>query len=139
NADVPADRRIEYRIGINLGDVIAQGDDLFGDGINVAARLESVAHPGGIAVSHSVREHIGNKLDLGFEDRGELALKNIEQPVRVHDVRLEAPLAGAETSAVADRGSRSDRPSIAVLPFTNMSGDPEQEYFSDGIAEDIIT
>jgi adenylate cyclase len=136
NLDVPEDRRIEFRMGINLGDVIVEGDDLFGDGVNVAARLESVARPGGIAVSQSVREHIGNKLDLGFEDRGEEQLKNIDRPVRVYDVMLESPAAKADAPA-ADL--QEGRPSIAVLPFTNMSGDPEQEFFSDGISEDIIT
>ena len=136
NSDVPEDRRIEFRIGINLGDVIVEGDDLFGDGVNVAARIEGVAKPGGIAVSQSVCDHIGNKLDVTFEDRGEEQLKNIDQPVRVYDVVLERPA----TAAGATAGDlRQDKPSIAVLPFNNMSGDPEQEFFSDGIAEDIIT
>jgi adenylate cyclase len=135
NADVPEDRRIEFRMGINLGDVIVEGDDLFGDGVNVAARLEGVAKPGGLAVSQSVRDHVGNKLDLVFRDKGDQQLKNIAQPVRVYDVVLE-PEAAREVSGVA---VGADKPSIAVLPFTNMSGDPEQEYFSDGIAEDIIT
>ena len=135
NADVPEDRRIEFRIGINLGDVIVEGDDLFGDGVNVASRIEGVAKPGGVAISHSVREHIGNKLDLAFQDRGEEQLKNIERPVRVYDVVLDAP---AEVAAAANV-PREDKPSIAVLPFNNMSGDPEQEFFSDGISEDIIT
>ncbi len=136
NADVPDDRRIEFRVGINLGDVIVEGDDIFGDGVNVAARLEGVARPGGIAVSQSVREHIGNKLDLVFADRGEEQLKNIDRPVRVYDVILEAPAAKAG-SAIGDRPE--EKPSIAVLPFNNLSGDPQDDYFSEGITEDIIT
>ena len=136
NADVPEDRRIEYRIGINLGDVIVEGDDIFGDGVNVAARLEGVARPGGIAVSQSVREHIGNKLELAFDDRGEEQLKNIDRPVRVFDVVLEAPSAKAGASP---GGRPEEKPSIAVLPFNNLSGDPQDDYFSEGITEDIIT
>jgi adenylate cyclase len=136
NADVPDDRRIEFRVGINLGDVIVEGDDIFGDGVNVAARLEGVARPGGIAVSQSVREHIANKLDLVFADRGEEQLKNIDRPIRVYDVILEAPAAKAG-SAIGDRPE--EKPSIAVLPFNNLSGDPQDDYFSEGITEDIIT
>ena len=124
---------IQFRIGVNLGDVIAEGDDIYGDGVNVAARLESVAQPGGIAVSQSVCDHVGNRLSVTFKDRGEQQLKNIEKPIRVYDVLLDEPI-GAEMSAAT-----RDKPSIAVLPFNNMSGDPEQEYFSDGITEDIIT
>jgi adenylate cyclase len=136
NRDIPDDRRIQLRIGINLGDVIVRDDDLFGDGVNIAARLESVARPGGIAVSQSVRDHVGNKLDLLFRDKGDQLLKNIADPVRVYDVVLEP---GAPDAALDSPMTMSDKPSIAILPFTNMSGDPEQEYFSDGIAEDIIT
>jgi adenylate cyclase len=139
NSEVPEDRRIEFRIGINLGDVIVDDDDIFGDGVNVASRLESVSKPGGVAVSASVRENVGNKLDLIFEDMGDQTLKNIEFPVRAYNVVLgDSPRpkgAGAADAEVSD----ADKPSIAVLPFNNMSDDPGQEFFSDGITEDIIT
>jgi adenylate cyclase len=140
NADVPGDRRIEFRIGVNLGDVIIEGDDILGDGVNVAARLEGIAMPGGIAVSATVLDHIGNRLDLAFEDLGEQTLKNIERPLRVYSVALDAS-SSRLTASSHDHPRRSvkERPSIAVLPFTNMSGDPEQEYFSNGMTEDIIT
>ncbi len=133
NEGKPPERLLEFRIGVNLGDVIVEGADIYGDGVNLAARLESIAPPGGITVSQSVRDQVGNRLDLTFEDRGEQQLKNIEKAIRVYDVRLEEP----ENPAMAPL--KNDKPSIAVLPFTNMSGDPEQEYFSDGITEDIIT
>ena len=133
NADVPQDRRIEFRIGVNLGDVIVEGADIYGDGVNVAARLESIAESGGIAISGSVRDHVGNRLKLAFEDRGQQQLKNIEKPIRVYHVLLDQPMTADTISG------KDERPSIAVLPFNNMSGDPEQEYFSDGITEDIIT
>src|SRR5438309_4814385 len=133
NADVPQDRRIEFRIGVNLGDVIVEGADIYGDGVNVAARLESIAESGGIAISGSVRDHVGNRLKLAFEDRGQQQLKNIEKPIRVYRVLLGKPMTADTISG------KDERPSIAVLPFNNMSGDSEQEYFSDGITEDIIT
>ena len=140
NAEVAQDRRIEFRIGVNLGDVIVDDDDLYGDGVNVAARLESVAKPGGVAVSSSVRENVGNKLDLLYEDMGDQDLKNIDCPVRAYNVVLgDAPTRANGESAHQNGNSDADKPSIAVLPFINMSGDPEQEYFSDGITEDIIT
>jgi adenylate cyclase len=133
SASLPPERRIEFRVGINLGDVIVEEDDIYGDGVNVAVRLESIAAPGGICVSHSVRDHVGNRLRLAFQDRGEQQLKNIARPIRVYDVLLE------EAAIINATSTKDDRPSIVVLPFNNMSGDPEQEYFSDGITEDIIT
>jgi TolB-like protein/Tfp pilus assembly protein PilF len=134
NADLPADHVILLRIGINLGDVIVEGTDIFGDGVNVAARLEGIAPPGGIAVSGTVRDHLGNRLNLQFEDMGEQVLKNIQMPVRAYNV-----LTKGIATATQPIAALADRPSIAVLPFQNMSGDPEQDYFGDGIAEDIIT
>jgi adenylate cyclase len=142
NTDVPADRRIELRIGINLGDIISDDNDIYGDGVNVAARLEALAEPGGICVSRVVRDQVRDKLDFGFDDRGEQQVKNIARPIRVFDVRIAA--ATVTPATVADPPARAslplpDKPSIAVLPFQNMSGDPDQEYFADGMVEDIIT
>jgi adenylate cyclase len=133
NADVPNDKRIEFRMGINFGELIIDGGDFWGDGVNIAARLEALAEPGGISVSGRVQEDAHGKLDISFEDTGEQQLKNIMRPVRVYRVRF----AGAATSSPIL--SLPSKPSIAVLAFQNMTGDPEHEYFADGIAEDIIT
>ena len=133
NADAPEDRRVELRIGIHLGDVVAEGGDVYGDGVNVATRIEGLAPAGGIAVSAMVHDNIGSRLNLSYEDMGEQQLKNIARPVRVY--RLETASRPSTQSVTMKR----TKPSIAVLPFTNMSGDVEQEYFSDGITEDIIT
>ncbi len=133
--DVPRDRRIVFRIGVNLGDVIVQDDDVFGDGVNVAARLEGLCEPGEVVVSASVRDHADGKLDATFEDLGEHTVKNISKPVRVFGVHFgRAPGPDDEPAPALP-----DKPSIAVLPFHNMSADAEQEYFADGIVEDIIT
>src|SRR6202040_3174210 len=137
--EVPEERRIRFRIGVNLGDVIAEEHDIFGDGVNVAARLEALAEPGGICVSRVVRDQVRDKLDFAFQDIGEQQVKNIARPVRVYRVRdagatIESPLAMPKPAL-----SLPDKPSIAVLPFQNMSGDPEQEYFADGMVEEIIT
>jgi adenylate cyclase len=139
NADVPADGRIEFRIGINLGDVIVEGDDIFGDGVNIAARLQGLAKPGGICVSRMVRDNVRDKLDCIFEDLGEQQVKNIARPVRVYRVWDPAVPAEEAPPAAAQPLPLPDKPSIAVLPFGNMSGDPQQEYFADGMVEEIIT
>src|SRR6266849_2672515 len=185
NANLPPDQRMEFRIGVNLGDVMVDGEQIYGDGVNVAARLESLAEPGGICVSGTVCEHLGNRLALSYEDLGEQSVKNIAKPVRVFRVLLEAGGAAPptrQTQGVARKYVRRgifsivglaiiaatviivqhlslrpptpsapippaqrpalplpDEPSIAVLPFTNMSGDRDQEYFSDGITDDLIT
>jgi adenylate cyclase len=138
NGEVPPERRIEFRIGINLGDIIREGRDIFGDGVNIAARLEAVSEPGGICVSQVVYDQVRDKLDLAFEDLGEPKLKNIARPVRVFRVRLERATQAVSYASQASL-ALPDKPSVAVLPFTNMSGDPEQEFLADGIAEDIIT
>jgi TolB-like protein/class 3 adenylate cyclase/cytochrome c-type biogenesis protein CcmH/NrfG len=182
NTDVPEDQRITYRIGINIGDIIVEGDDIYGDGVNVAARLEGLAEPGGICVSRTVFDHVQGKVDLGFDDLGEKEVKNIPKPVQVFEVLLDSPArdhaavpaptpkrslhwplvaAGLVALLVVAVGTAlwlqpweqreepasleamafplPDKPSIAVLPFTNMSDDASQEYFADGITEDLIT
>ena len=143
NSDIPEDKRISFRMGINLGDVIVEPDDIFGDGVNLAARLEALAEPGGICISRTVHDHISERLPYSFEDIGEQSLKNIARPVHVYRIPL-----GAEPKSAATKASEAvpqsplplpNKPSIAVLPFQNMSGDPEQEYFADGMVDEIIT
>jgi len=133
NAGLPQDKRIEYRMGINAGDIIIDGADIWGDGVNVASRLEALAEPGGICVSGRVQEDVHGSIEIGFEDIGEQQLKNIARLVRVYRVRLKG--AAKATPAL----HHAAKPSIAVLPFNNMSGDPEQEYFADGMVEEITT
>ena len=135
NATVPADRRLNFRIGINLGDVMVDDGDIFGDGVNIAARLEAIAEPGGINLSGSAYDQVKGKVPSAFEDLGLQQVKNIAEPVRVY--RVARGPAGSEPAAAA--ATSAERPSIAVLPFENMSGDAEQEYFADGISEDLIT
>jgi class 3 adenylate cyclase len=139
--DQPADRAIRFRIGINIGDAIVDGTDLHGDAVNVAARLQAECPPGGICVSRSVRDHVHGRLDLAFEGLGTLNLKNISRPVEAFVVRLQATVMPTVACPLVDNHALPlpDRPSIAVLPFANMSGGAEQEYFSDGVADDIIT
>ena len=139
NADTPEDKRITFRLGINLGDVIAEQDDIYGDGVNVAARLEALAEPGGVCVSRVVRDQVRNKLDFIFDDMGEQQIKNIARPVRVYRVRDASAAATSRSPPAQPALLLPDEPSIAVLPFQSMSGDPEQQYFADGMVEEITT
>src|SRR5262252_168768 len=134
NADVASDQRITFRVGINVGDIILDGDDIHGDGVNIAARLEAIAEPGKVCISATGWEHARGKVSFGADDLGEHQLKNIERPVRVFRIA-----SGAPATATRKPLPLPDKPSIAVLPFQNLSGDPEQEYFADGMVEDIIS
>jgi TolB-like protein/Tfp pilus assembly protein PilF len=136
-ADVPEDRRIHYRIGINLGDIVIDGDDILGDGVNVAARLEGLAKPGGICISGNVHDQLAGKTDFAFVDAGEQTVKNVPRPVRVWHWQADQAARGPKN--VNEPLPLPDKPSIAVLPFVNMSSDAEQEYFADGIVEDVLT
>ena len=137
NADVPQDARIEFRIGIHVGDIIVDENDIFGDGVNIAARLEGIAEPGGVCISDDAQRQVRGKVDFAFEDLGLQKLKNIAEPMRAWRVQLDGQ--GAVKAQSSPSLTLPDKPSIAVLPFQNMSGDSEQEYFADGIVEDIIT
>jgi adenylate cyclase len=138
NADVPPEKRIEFRIGINLGDVIIEGRDLYGDGVNIAARLEGLAEPGGICISQTVLNHARGKVAFDVDDLGEQALKNIVQPIHVYRLLLASSRDSTVSRSPEPALALPDKPSIAVLPFQN-NGDPKQDYFADGIVEEIIT
>src|SRR5712691_4122858 len=137
NAELPPHRRMEFRIGINLGDVIMEGERIYGDGVNIAARLEALAEPGGVLVSQTVHEQVRDKLPFTFEDLGEQQAKNIARPLRVY--RVHGPGVAAERPPSAPTLPLPAKPAIAVLPFQNLSGDLEQDYFADGMVEEIIT
>ncbi|RWP09744.1 MAG: adenylate/guanylate cyclase domain-containing protein [Mesorhizobium sp.] len=145
NVTLPEDRRLTFRIGVNLGDIMSENGDVFGDGVNIAARLEGLAEAGGILISHTVHEHVDRKLPVRFDDQGECALRNIARPIRVYRVGWEAALADPALLALKPRNTASappglpDKASIAVLSFTSMSSEAEQEFFADGLAEDLIT
>lgn len=141
NVNIPDDSRIEFRVGVNLGEIIIEGADIYGTGVNVAARLETLAEPGGIRISGSVHDQIRTILSLDYEDMGEQAVKNISAPVRSYAVRTAEPRAAGPMPAppLSPLVAKSEKPTVAVLPFENLSGDPEQEYFADGITEDLIT
>ena len=143
NADVLRESRVEFRIGIHVGDIIIDDNDIFGDGVNIAARLEGIAEPGSVCISDDAYRQIRGKVDVTFDDMGSQSLKNIAEPMRAWRLRFDANSSAAESASPPTETTQPlalpDKPSIAVLPFQNMSGDPEQEYFADGMVEDIIT
>jgi len=139
NTEIPQAKRIEFRIGIHLGDIIIDDNDIFGDGVNIAARLESIAVPGGISISRAVHDQVRDRINVCFDDKGEIALKNIARPVQVFAISGAKESKTTVSPESKPALALPDKPSIAVLPFTNMGGDPEQEYFADGVVEDIIT
>ena len=139
NADMPEGKQIVYRIGVNLGDVLIEGDDILGDGVNIAARLESVCEPGGVFVSGAAFDHVRGRIDADFVDLGEMALKNIARPVRVYAISARSQHGAPVSSVSAPNEQSPPHLSIVVLPFANMSGDPEQEYFVDGVTESLTT
>jgi adenylate cyclase len=136
NSEIPENRRLQFRIGVHVGDVALRGSDVLGDGVNVTARLEGLAEPGGICISGTAHAYVRKALPLAYIDLGEQAVKNIDEPVRVYAVKPAAPGGAANDLKPPPL---PDKPSIAVLPFTNMSGDAEQEYFADGVVDDLIT
>jgi TolB-like protein len=141
--EVPDEHRIRFRIGVNLGDVIVEGDDIYGDGVNIAARVEALADPGGVFVSNTVYDHVRDRLTFDFQDLGEQRVKNIARPVRIYALRAEAvadlPAPRVPFAAPTSQPPVAPRLSIVVLPFSNLSNDPEQQYFADGITEDLTT
>jgi TolB-like protein len=140
NTELPPHKKIEFRIGINVGDIIVDGDDIFGDGVNIAARLEGISPAGGVCISDVAHQQVTGRVDISFTDVGEQSLKNIARPVRAYCIELNEPSASAAAASVAPPALvLREKPSIAILPFQNMSGDSEQEYFCDGMVEDIIT
>ena len=139
NTEIPQAKRIEFRIGIHLGDIILDDNDIFGDGVNIAARLESIAVPGGISISRAVHDQVRDRINVCFDDKGEIALKNIARPVQVFAISGAKESKTTVSPESKPALALPDKPSIAVLPFQNMSGDPEQDYFADGMVEEIIT
>ena len=139
NAATPEDKRIVYRIGVNLGDVLIEGDDILGDGVNIAARLESLCEPGGVLISGAAYDHVRGRIEADFVDLGEKALKNIARPIRVYSVKTGSESAAPAPFAAGPNRQGPPRLSLVVLPFANIGGDPEQEHFVDGVTESLTT